>query len=1078
MQKNIFQVSLRSKLLTSAFLLVTAASFHMTCSAFAAGFSDSFTTNATSYPQQPGTGWTVLQGAASITSNGTLETTTATATTPLVMGVTQALSLNTGGSEFFLVATVRLNSTSATNWAGVAFNIQDAANYYAFRYSGTGVVQLVKVVTGTPVPEASVTGTIAGIVQNRMYRLRVTSSGTSAFNLSIADATTGAVVWSKTTATGTAPIYDGKFGLYANSTKGSFTDFDGGQCMPLRAAVLNTIGNPKLFLNDTETAPVAYATLGKKNAGYWAGCLETVAKARDAGVHLYRIGTGLSNFGLPSRLTNGITPDYAAVDDLIDGIVAVDPMAKFIVSVGLTPDSSYRIETSRADEMMGYYDIPTGIVTPDFRWDASARLQCPVSNAIWGDVEKSLGMVLTHIEGRYGDRVFMYWPALGGLGEWYYNLWYKNQIPGFGAREVAGFQAWAQKHYLTIEAANAAWSMSFASFSQITVPTWLQRSARTAEGDFFHPKTNAYAVDFFDYWNSTMNDGAKRVAAFIKAHLANQWNGRLKLAGLFAHYLHPLAQTCNGYAGLNHGGQLNIMELATDPNIDCLGAPIYSDIRHWEMPFHGAVDTIQKNGKLYWQENDTLTHLSLNPGHSDSLATDLHLYAGDFQEYMARQCGVWFFDIIGDETFSILNDAAIWNLIGERKKYWDQHLTGAAANFHPEIVVIRSETAARYMVSRNSVMPAVYGSDLNDENAKMIARICEVQDAPVGWYMLDDFLNGKVPGAKIYIFADQFVLKRDDAFRVLTKLNQVPGCYAVWFYAPGYLDPKPLDGTTFASQWYVNRITGGILPDKFSTPVRDWVAPATNALTGGVPEFGTQNTGFSPQFYIRSGLANVQTLCTYKDDPSKIAAAFLPADGVNRLWNSVYVCTPSIASELLANIGIAAKLDIVDGFNDASLGAWETMAGSSWTVINGTLVNTTANGATARISPKNAVGTNFIVQTDVQLAGANSSVIQFRKLAKNDGTGYRLTIIPEGSGARVSLFANNSTRLATALISSNPLTTWVSLKLQVSGTAITAYANGSQIFTVTDASFTNGYFTLQSTNNGSSFDNFRITRLP
>ncbi len=842
---------------------------------------------------------------------------------------------------------------------------------------------------------------------------------------------------------------------------------------PCTAEVRTVNRTPRLYVDGDALVPMAYKTLGlSKGTNYWNSCLETIAMARDAGLHIYQLRVQLNTLGLPTRILRGqsVTVNTEEFDD----IIAVDPDARFIVDLGLTPDPYYRTHNQISESnpypatndysgMVWNYNIATGQIEPHDR-------QSPLSEKTWQDVEASVAETVSQLESAYADRIIMYWPAFSDIGEWYYGVWDGNLVPGFGPCTVVGFQQWASGTYGTVAALNAAWNSSYAAFDEIPVPSWAERSNSSTGGDFFDPDTDRYVIDFFDFFNGTMNAGAERIAAYLK-----DVAGTNKLVGMFWQYLHPLGRTSVNKAGLNHSGHLQLMDLLECPDIDALGTPIYPEVDHWQMPFHGTVDTIQEHGKLFWHENDMATHLSLHSEHTAEFDETLKTYAYDFDEWIERQCGFWFFDIVlSGEDFSILNDSNIWNFVAERNRYWEEHcFEDEGARFRPQIAVIRNERSAIFMSSRNPVIPAVYSSDKTDSLTQMIQHLVEVRDAPVGWYSFEDMLDGRVPDSvKMFIFADTFVVDRSDAFSLIARLEERSGCMAVWFYAPGYLDPEHLESQTGTSIWFVSRLTGGITPNLFSSPVRDWIEPVEHDLTEGVPDFGTGQTDFSPQFYIRTGLANVEPLFVYAEDPNKIAAAILPAGSVNS-WDSVYICSPAVHEELLANLASRAGLLPACGFNDESLAGCSVGAGE-WEVSTGRLYQV-STALPAHIGVGGREVSNGCFEADVQVSGDGWAGLSFRRQAPGDSpfdSGY---LVHVRSNAVVTLYKPGGA-VAASSFDGNPVDGFVRLRVEALNSNMVVYANGAPVISVLDDAYASGYAGFATSAGATAgFDRFRVS---
>ena len=145
-------------------------------------------------------------------------------------------------------------------------------------------------------------------------------------------------------------------------------------------AEIRTInGTPRFYINGRPIVPMAYKSLGSVNrADYWEDSLETIALARDANLHLYEIRVQLNTLGLPTRLFRGSAIPWHIHDDDIDDIIAIDPDARFIIDLGLTPDPTYRSHNQMSASnpypaetdysgMIWDYKISTGEVVPHDR---------------------------------------------------------------------------------------------------------------------------------------------------------------------------------------------------------------------------------------------------------------------------------------------------------------------------------------------------------------------------------------------------------------------------------------------------------------------------------------------------------------------------------------------------------------------------------------------------------------------------------------------------------------------------------------------------------------------------------------
>jgi hypothetical protein len=97
------------------------------------------------------------------------------------------------GSESRFVLRTDVKGMVDNTWAGVAFNVQDARNYYYLRFkANTGSYQMIRVMSGTETRMGDAGKLPAGIFETgKAYTLMVGSSKPHEFSFGITDASTG-----------------------------------------------------------------------------------------------------------------------------------------------------------------------------------------------------------------------------------------------------------------------------------------------------------------------------------------------------------------------------------------------------------------------------------------------------------------------------------------------------------------------------------------------------------------------------------------------------------------------------------------------------------------------------------------------------------------------------------------------------------------------------------------------------------------------------------------------------------------------------------------------------------------------
>lgn len=180
--------------------------------------TDTAAQTTTNSPNAIGSHWTIGNGTWAISSNQLIQA--GGSTTDQTLYLNTLKTLNAGaGTGFTMQASLQLNTTAGSAFAGLLLNFQSATNYYAFRFAGNGTVQLIKNVNGIINAIGAANGTFAH-VPNRPYVVTVASPNPNVFTLGIFDTVSGTTVYTNASVTATAAFTNGYGGLYANTASG------------------------------------------------------------------------------------------------------------------------------------------------------------------------------------------------------------------------------------------------------------------------------------------------------------------------------------------------------------------------------------------------------------------------------------------------------------------------------------------------------------------------------------------------------------------------------------------------------------------------------------------------------------------------------------------------------------------------------------------------------------------------------------------------------------------------------------------------------------------------------------------
>ncbi len=604
--------------------------------------------------------------------------------------------------------------------------------------------------------------------------------------------------------------------------------------------------------------------------------LNQVRLAAQAGVHHHQLAYPV--FEVVPYPAGEAPVSYYNLDRGIRETIAVDPQAIITLRIFVGAPDWWR--SAHPDECITYED--------------GSRADESPSSQLWLDeLRPRLTALIQHCEQRWGDRFVIYFPSAMNAGEWYYSRFWEDHLAGFGPVELNAFREWAAGKYQTPAALSRAWGQQIAGFEDVQVPTLEQRT-HGALGQFYHPATDRYQIDFQEFLNRAMADALEQVCAMIK----DACGGRKPVLTFYG-YLFDLASSI----GLGHSGHLGLSRLLRSSQLDAFASPIsYGDREPGDSgPFMTAVDSFALHGKLWFNEDDTrtyLTPLDVWPGRCADLEQSRWVHQRNFAQIFPRRMGCWYMDL---GSCGWLNDAGLWDNIARLQRLWQQHLEDEA-NFAPEIAVISDERSPLYSVPRTQVQAALL-TDLRYP----LNRI----GAPVGWYLLEDFLAGKVNRAKLYIFNNAFVLTAQERHQMRQILKEQKAT-ALWFYAPGFIDPHDRE----ASNDYIEQLTG-MRVYKLARPREDLLEmlPQTDLAAGISEPFGSHQSELSNQWAVRLG-KGVSAIAAYTGDESLCAVAQIQQDG----WRSVYIASLYAPPALLRNLAREAGVHIYCESDDVVLG--------------------------------------------------------------------------------------------------------------------------------------------------------------
>lgn len=439
--------------------------------------------------------------------------------------------------------------------------------------------------------------------------------------------------------------------------------------------------------------------------------------------------------------------DFSAVDRQMDMFIENAPDAYFAPMIQLDTRDWYLKE---------HPDVPNSFthlsqIACDETWKRASA-----------DYMKA---AITHIEEKYGDRVYGYFMLCGTTTEWFSDHDYEAPHP----IKTKGYKKWRND-------------------PDAELP---QKDALDKTGDVFltHEENDVYLARKFH--NELIADLVLYFAKEARSVIKNN-----KLLGVYYGYLFEL-----GGKRLFNAGSLGYEKVFDSPLIDMISSPSSYAYRGLSDPsaFMVTQKTLDAHGKIYFLEFDHITHVAPEkiidgsdsnsenckmvtiPGAGNKCrneAASLNLMYRDFTLCMSKGAALWWFDMF-DGWF---RSEGMMKAVGKMLNIADK-LSCRNAESVAEIAVF-AEGESMYRVRKSSNLATVCLAN--------IRRTLAECGAPYDLYSISDLALDEADRYKMYIFVDQYDISDKTRALIEEKCKQ-KGKTVLWLYAPGYATGGSLD---------------------------------------------------------------------------------------------------------------------------------------------------------------------------------------------------------------------------------------------------------------------------------------------
>ncbi|MDD9267433.1 right-handed parallel beta-helix repeat-containing protein [Paenibacillus sp. MAHUQ-63] len=167
-----------------------------------------------------------------------------------------------------------------------------------------------------------------------------------------------------------------------------------------------------------------------------------------------------------------------------------------------------------------------------------------------------------------------------------------------------------------------------------------------------------------------------------------------------------------------------------------------------------------------------------------------------------------------------------------------------------------------------------------------------------------------------------------------------------------------------------------------------------------------------------------------------------------------------------------------DNFDDGDAAGWSTQNGT-WSVVqdNGSYVYRQTSAIEGRASAGNTAWTDYAVEANVKIDNWNGTNRAYVAGRYQDGNNFYAASLYNSGGGKLEIRKKVSGSTTTLATLDYPLAagTWYTVKLELAGSTIRMYVNGTLQLMATDTSLTSGAVGLVAYKSAASFDNVLVT---
>jgi len=436
-------------------------------------------------------------------------------------------------------------------------------------------------------------------------------------------------------------------------------------------------------------------------------------------------------------------------------------------------------------EKIGQVGLQSAIV---YR-DGPSSLLCWTDPAVQDAAAKQVRAAVAHYENSpWAGRIWGYHISGRETGEWIPE--YRTRGVDYSEANARAFRKWLVEKYGDGEKLRAAWGTQKTGLDTAGIP--LDREKRFPPHST-PPNTKVKVFyqlpeeqEWVDYSQFVSDDNARCILRLAK--VAREACSGQKAVLIFYGYIFDLSSSICGH--------LRARDILRDENIDYVAAPI--SYQPYAQRLEGgtgapmsAIDSFPLHHKTWINEDDLHTHAQIEGAETPDwywdakspefrIPSNAQTTAGILQRNLAfaafHHAATWWMDLYGGGWFS---DPEIWKVWSGEFGQKMSAIRESALPYRPDVAVIVDEESRFYEKFTISGFKELYSAARN---------ALQGSGASVGFYYLDDYMEGSVPLSAATVFLNAWHLDGERLTKLSARVAERKGV-VIWQYAPGYMNP-------------------------------------------------------------------------------------------------------------------------------------------------------------------------------------------------------------------------------------------------------------------------------------------------